>query len=280
MQLRYKDKVLGGSSNVPTTNPTSEQLINAPIGAIMGWTDPDNIPQGWHICDGTEGTYDLRGKFILGASEDHAVGETGGSEEVTLTTAQMPKHHHGGKTKRGSFDSTKTLYGLTKITSATDDNSNISTTDTGSSEPHPNMPPYIALIFIQKIGVTPTDYVTEERMEEAIAGIEIPPAMEIYSTEEIIIGRWLDKVLYRKTFHGQTMSSNNYSYFGDGENVEDVVNYCGWVYNSVGDKVALPNIYITAGYVPSKNKFAVFSNDSVCANKQITISFDYTKIAD
>lgn len=167
MQLRYKDKVLGGSSNVPTTNPTSEQLINAPIGSIMGWTDPDNIPQGWHICDGTEGTYDLRGKFILGASENHAVGETGGSEEVSLTVEQMPSHTHTEKNKNNTTakvnnisDGSYTLVGSTTST--------INTGSTGGSQPHPNMPPYIVLIFIQKIGVTPTDYVTEERVDEKI----------------------------------------------------------------------------------------------------------------
>lgn len=165
MQLRYKDKVLGGSSNVPTTNPTSEQLINAPIGAIMGWTDPDNIPQGWHICDGTEGTYDLRGKFILGVSEDHAVGETGGSEEVTLTVEQMPEHKHFVATYIGT--GTSELF--RPIGSETGNGSKtVGTTGAGFSQPHPNMPPYIALIFIQKISASPSDYVTEERVDEKI----------------------------------------------------------------------------------------------------------------
>ena len=37
---------------------------------------------------------DLRNSFVMGASVDHAMGDTGGSDEVTLTEAQMPTHTH------------------------------------------------------------------------------------------------------------------------------------------------------------------------------------------
>ncbi|HQZ60518.1 MAG TPA: hypothetical protein PLQ39_12655, partial [Acinetobacter sp.] len=29
-----------------------------------------DIPSGWNLCDGTNGTPDLRDKFIVGASQD------------------------------------------------------------------------------------------------------------------------------------------------------------------------------------------------------------------
>jgi len=38
-------------------------------GMILMWFRPiDEIPNGWHLCDGTDGYPDLREKFIEGAS--------------------------------------------------------------------------------------------------------------------------------------------------------------------------------------------------------------------
>src|SRR5690606_9453998 len=68
-------------------------------GVIVMWSgSADNIPEGWALCDGTNGTPDLRDLFIVGAGREYAVGATGGAKEVTLTTAQMPKHSHTGST--------------------------------------------------------------------------------------------------------------------------------------------------------------------------------------
>lgn len=42
-------------------------------GMILMWFRPiAEIPNGWHLCDGTDGYPDLRDKFILGASDAHA----------------------------------------------------------------------------------------------------------------------------------------------------------------------------------------------------------------
>lgn len=58
----------------------------------------------WHLCDGTEGTPDLRGRMVIGADSDHALNTKGGSwttesqitvDPTTLTEAQMPSHRHG-----------------------------------------------------------------------------------------------------------------------------------------------------------------------------------------
>ena len=54
------------------------------------------IPVGWWLCDGTNTTPDLRGRFIIGASGTYSVAASGGSENVTLTTAEMPAHSHTG----------------------------------------------------------------------------------------------------------------------------------------------------------------------------------------
>lgn len=39
---------------------------------------------------------EIQGRFLLGRSASHAVGQTGGAESVTLTVAQMPAHTHTG----------------------------------------------------------------------------------------------------------------------------------------------------------------------------------------
>jgi microcystin-dependent protein len=55
----------------------------------------DQIPAGWQLCDGTNGSPDLRDRFILGVRADENPGETGGSHQMTLTLDNMPKHKHG-----------------------------------------------------------------------------------------------------------------------------------------------------------------------------------------
>lgn len=64
-----------------------------PSGTIVMFHG-STIPTGWSLCDGSNGTPDLRDRFIVGAGHDYSLGATGGSEEVALTTAQMPSHSH------------------------------------------------------------------------------------------------------------------------------------------------------------------------------------------
>lgn len=151
-----------GSSIV---SPVTTLPVKAPLGVIVWWSGTvDNIPTGWHLCDGEAGTIDLRDKFVLAAGDAHTVGETGGSEEVTLTAMQMPSHTHGVNINMGvgsspSFatsmpESTRRyvayVNGLTTLEKT-------NTASIGVGEPHPNMPPYYTLCAIQKIAPDETD---------------------------------------------------------------------------------------------------------------------------
>ena len=69
-----------------------------PIGGIILWYGNINtIPSGFVLCDGTNGTPDLRDKFIVGAGGSYVVGETGGASTHTHTqgnTGNEASHTH------------------------------------------------------------------------------------------------------------------------------------------------------------------------------------------
>lgn len=83
-------EVLDGSGNC---------YIPTPVGTIIMWSgSAETIPTGWRLCDGSNGTPDLRGRFVVAAGGDYAAGQTGGSNGVTLTVEQMPAHNHTAAT--------------------------------------------------------------------------------------------------------------------------------------------------------------------------------------
>lgn len=69
----------------------------------------------WHVCDGTSGTPDMRGRVAVGMTDSNTLGEALGSDTVTPTItigataqqtslsattlgwAQMPTHYHGSE---------------------------------------------------------------------------------------------------------------------------------------------------------------------------------------
>lgn len=123
-----------------------------PSGVIVLWSgSSSNIPSGWSLCDGANGTPDLRNTFVLGAGDEYTVGDTGGEKEHTLTVAEMPSHSHK---QRYSGHPTAHNVGpyMTgasgKHYSSRDAYS--STNSTGGDQPHNNMPPYFALAYIMK----------------------------------------------------------------------------------------------------------------------------------
>ena len=120
--------------------------ISVPVGAIVIWSGSvDNIPAYWHLCDGTNGTIDLRDKFVLGAGNGYSVGATGGEATHTLTINEMPSHSHSISYGRSG--------GLGQPTAADLDSggSTAATSTEGYGDAHNNMPPYYALCYIQRI---------------------------------------------------------------------------------------------------------------------------------
>ena len=62
-------------------------------GMIMMYNG-STAPSGWAICNGQNGTPDLRDRFIVGTGSSYNLGNTGGANSVTLTATQMPNHAH------------------------------------------------------------------------------------------------------------------------------------------------------------------------------------------
>lgn len=64
-------------------------------GMILDWYGaPETVPEGWHICDGTYGTPDLRDKFVLGAGGKYPLNGSGGVASFKLTVDMIPEHRH------------------------------------------------------------------------------------------------------------------------------------------------------------------------------------------
>lgn len=80
--------------NDSSTKFASTEWINnlIPKGSIIMFNGTaSEIPEGWHICDGSEGTPNLIGKFI---KADISSGTEGGKSEIEILEENMPKHTH------------------------------------------------------------------------------------------------------------------------------------------------------------------------------------------
>ena len=158
---------LVSGTNIKTVNGTSllgsgDVSTSLPTGIITLWSGSSgSIPTGWLLCDGTNGTPDLRNRFVVGAGSTYAVGATGGSANATLVshthtaTVTDPGHVHNlpGSTSAQSIIQTQLGVNSTSqngqtATATTGISVGISTE--GSSATNANLPPYYALCYIMK----------------------------------------------------------------------------------------------------------------------------------
>lgn len=85
--------------NAATAATAAVDAYKVPAGGIIMWSgSTGSIPSGWFLCNGSNGTPDLRNRFVVGAGGSYGVGATGGADSVTLSTSQMPAHSHSGST--------------------------------------------------------------------------------------------------------------------------------------------------------------------------------------
>jgi hypothetical protein len=144
---------------------TSALTAALPTGVITMWSGSVGaVPTGWYLCDGTNGTPDLRNRFIVGAGSTYSVGGTGGSADAivvshthTATSAVTdPGHNHSVQLVRfpgttgSQFDGAKDSGSTTTTTSTTGITVATTVASTGSSGTNANLPPYYALAYIMK----------------------------------------------------------------------------------------------------------------------------------
>jgi len=64
-------------------------------GMIILWSgNTGNIPTGFVLCDGNNGTPNLTDRFVVGAGAAYSPGATGGNDSQTLALNQIPSHSH------------------------------------------------------------------------------------------------------------------------------------------------------------------------------------------
>lgn len=142
--VRLQQLVVGQSE---VNNAIRSEL--PPQGSILIVDNPLACPEGWHDVASREPKI-FAGRSIIAVGSDgerdtRIYRDKGGEEQVTLTVAQMPSHNHSmGVTIRG--DGTGAGYPYTRPAGGPGDK----TYHAGGSEPHNNMPPYIALYFCKK----------------------------------------------------------------------------------------------------------------------------------
>ncbi len=186
---------VGGNLTVTGTttlsgNPTSslqaatKQYVDTtagasfPSGGIIMWSGSiASIPAGWYLCNGSNGTPDLRNRFIVGAGSTYSVAATGGSADAiavshthTASTSSAGDHRHGlnagngGSLKILGVESSK-VGGISNINSevfytsyngynimeeAGSHSHSVTVNSAGSSGTNANLPPYYALAYIMK----------------------------------------------------------------------------------------------------------------------------------
>lgn len=156
---------------------------SVPAGAVLAFDLPDKCPPGWsNFEEATSrvivGAYFDRGAGAVEAPTEDEHGQKlqarhyriwGGAEQHRLSVNEMPEHNHTGSVRgsdravifRDSLPLTD-LPGLNQLnydeTGSTDKGGiywkgmSVDLDDAGGSQPHNNMPPYIALYFCKKEG--------------------------------------------------------------------------------------------------------------------------------
>lgn len=121
-----------------------------PKGGIIMWSGAvDQIPDGWALCDKTNGTPDLRDRFIVGAGNGFAVGATGGLPTINLAHG----HDYEGNTDVSTNDTVDRTKDGTLFSTASKDHKHhySGTTQPELSAVQSILPPYYALAYIMKL---------------------------------------------------------------------------------------------------------------------------------
>lgn len=187
-KIKQKDVTINVYSNSETLPRASLKFTrysvsngtSVPQGTILPWYGKlDEIPDGFYLCDGKNGTPDLRNRFIVGAGDAYKLADIGGENEVTLEAPQIGSHYHywgyehpgnnsgsfirqNGNTVLNasmlpvgagyeSWNGSHYSDGFRSMTSYTSNTITSLAVATEAQKPHENRPPYYALFYIMKV---------------------------------------------------------------------------------------------------------------------------------
>jgi len=108
-------------------------------GMIISWSGSvATIPGGWALCNGDNGTPDLRDRFVVGVGTTYNPDDSGGAATHTHTFTGDGHYH---SLPEGQF------------VNAIGGTSSITTTDaaSGTTDADSNLPPYYGLAYIMKL---------------------------------------------------------------------------------------------------------------------------------
>lgn len=166
------------TTQIATTAHVKDAIDLYFTGMILLWSGSSGtIPTGWAICDGTNGTPDLRDRFVVGAGTSYAVGASGGSVNkstdsqgahthgaatgsTALTVDQMPAHTHTSQTQPtgagasvpyGGGAGYNTVAAATSSTGGGSGHTHTIASDGAHTHTTDVRPPYYALCYIMKL---------------------------------------------------------------------------------------------------------------------------------
>lgn len=158
--------------------------LDLPVGTILPYTGKlSDIPSGWYLCDGSNGTPDLRDRFLTGVGCSYNLGDTGGENFHALTIDEMPSHRHNAPSGYAGYFRTRsnafygkgpsrtlgwgTASGVFEVVESglrSEGNADSNATEAiigmnigkfifseGDNKPHENRPPYYAVYYIMRV---------------------------------------------------------------------------------------------------------------------------------
>ena len=129
-----------------------------PVGGVIEW-DGTGIPNAPDLSTPEKvaafygyGTWERYGvdRVTIGAGGEYAAGSTGGEKEHTLTIAEMPSHKHSVMSTDGQTTS-QAFYPVQMVTKPGEFVDKNAILQSGGSQPHNNMQPYIGAYKYRRI---------------------------------------------------------------------------------------------------------------------------------
>ena len=278
-----------------------------PVGSVMPFAKVDStspLMSDWLLCDGravsrtiyselfsiigttygagdgntTFNLPDVKGRVIVGQDEADdsfkTLGAKIGEKEVTLTIAQMPRHNHDLAFYTGSNGGFQSATGVAPTTTV-----NRTTSSSGNGEAHNNIQPSIVLTY----------YIKAFRSASLIADVKNAETkstkdtyscdyinnLNTYSTDETIIGKWVDnKAIYRKCIHISSFPNNTtINVPMNIQNLDKVINIYGMA-NKNGESYPINSAMITC-YVNTGSLILTTTTDKHDFSGDIIV--EYTK---